>query len=214
MRPNASLACAFYEIGLFTPRSERFKAGAPVPGAAEVLSDNAVTAAFVGAMGWLCAYILNIYKDDRIQKTKLTIDHTAEQIRDFYGPLVSLTDQLDSLASVIHLISFNNNNPGITTTFYNKFFLPVHKEINRILSTKIHLLEGSEIPDSFKLYFEHYAAEHSVHELNSSGISLGGSIDVPPYPSEFYWDVRKGFQTVLDRYEASVRRVRVRSFWR
>ncbi len=56
--------------------------------------------ALLGAAGWLAAYILNGWRDDRTKRLQLTIEHTATQIRDFYAPLIALTDQLNSMAEV------------------------------------------------------------------------------------------------------------------
>src|ERR1700733_11641564 len=65
---------------------------------------SAFAAAIIAAVGWLAAYILNGVRKDRTRRLKLAIEHTAEQVRDFYAPLVSLTDKINSLAKVLDLI--------------------------------------------------------------------------------------------------------------
>src|SRR5262249_9743725 len=61
---------------------------------------TAAIAALVGGLGWIVAYVLNGFRDDRTKRLQLTIEHTSTQIREFYAPLVALTDQLDTTVSV------------------------------------------------------------------------------------------------------------------
>ena len=166
-------------------------------------SESAVITAGVAAVGWIGAYFLNGLREDRTKRLQLVIEHATTQLKEFYAPLLALTDQLNSLANVLDLVresNENDNTADVTKDFYVKFFLPIHEQINEILKTKIHLMEGAKIPPSFIQYFEHYAAQKAYYSLVSDGIKVSG-MNIPPYPSDFYWDVRKDFGTVSTRYE-------------
>lgn len=117
---------------------------------------------------------------------------------------LSLTEQLDTLAQVKEEIIKGKSQEvyDLTGTFYEAFFLPIHTEINNILKTKVRLLEGASTPQRFVSYFEHYAGERAYWQLAKMGKDVS-QMHVSAYPSEFHFDVRRGYQTVLDRYEAS-----------
>jgi hypothetical protein len=71
-----------------------------VPDAHDSVTTILVTAAVgavVGGMGWIAAYILTGLREDRTKRLQLTIEHTSTQIREFYAPLMALTDQLASM---------------------------------------------------------------------------------------------------------------------
>lgn len=146
---------------------------------------NTAMAALVAAVGWIGAYYLNGVREDRTKRLQLTIEHTTTQLKEFYAPLLSLTDQLNSLAKVLDLVRENGGGDEKSDReFYSKFFLPIHEQINDILKTKVHLMEGSEVPASFIQYFEHFAAQKAYYSLVSDGINVSGT-GLPGYPSRF-----------------------------
>jgi hypothetical protein len=177
------------------------------------ISDAIVTAAItglVGGAGWIAAYILNSQREDRTKRLQLTIEHTSTQMREFYAPLVALTDQLNTMAFVKTEATRGKSQEvdyDLTATFYDKFFLPIHEEINAILKTKVHLLEGAITPSSFAHYFRHYASEKAYWQLVHAGKDVR-HMEVPEFPAEFYHDVRRGYQVVLDRYEQGLEEMR------
>lgn len=171
---------------------------------------TATITGFIGGVGWIAAYVLNSQREDRTRRLQLTIEQASTQIREFYAPLVALTDQLNTLAAIKAEI-VRDKSPDIdydlTATFYDQFFLPIHEEINSTLKTKVHLLEGASTPSSFRLYFQHYASEKAYWRLVKAGKDVA-NMHVPNYPSTFYFDVRRGYQAVMDRYEASLQEMR------
>lgn len=209
-------------LGLLTVFTVLFAAASSLAGDQSTNAESHVTdtltsavttiavTALVGGVGWIAAYVLNGLRDDRTKRVQLTIDHASTQIREFYAPLVALTDQLNTLAEIKDEVvkgktqEISNDLAG---TFYNKFFLPIHEEINAILKTKVHLLEGASTPLSFGRYFEHYASEKAYWQLAQAGKEVA-QMRVSKYPSEFYWDVRRGYQTVQERYEEGLKELR------
>jgi hypothetical protein len=177
---------------------------------------TAAIAALVGGVGWIAAYVLNGFRDDRTKRLQLTIEHTSAQIREFYAPLVALTDQLATTGSVRAAVKGKNPDEehALSGLIYKEFFLPIHEQINTILKTKIHLvevMEGVLTPDSFDAYFRHYATEKAYWSLVEQGKDLS-RMDVPDYPEKFYHDVRRGFGVVMRRNESCLQELRHRPF--
>jgi hypothetical protein len=114
--------------------------------AADTLSGILITAAIgavIGGVGWIIAYILTGLREDRTKRLQLTIEHTSTQIKEFYAPLTALTDQLNTLVLVKRsVVGDGPEDQALSGLFYAKFFLPIHEEINAILKSKVHLLEG------------------------------------------------------------------------
>jgi hypothetical protein len=171
---------------------------------------TAAVSAFVGAVGWMAAYFLTGVRDDRTKRLQLTTDHASLQIREFYAPLVALTDQLDTMVDVsdaAHKGKLPEEARQLSSVMFNKFFSPLHEEINSILKTKIHLHEGADISQSYTDFFRHYASEKAYWSLADAGNDVS-QMTVTAYPPEFYHDVRRGYKIVVKRYEDSVQELR------
>ncbi|UPJ62704.1 hypothetical protein [Bradyrhizobium sp. 191] len=173
---------------------------------------GAIATAAVAAVGWTLAYFLTGWREDRTKRLQLELEHASEQIREFYAPLAALTDQLDSTADVYDRViegKSEEERDALSGLFYARFFLPIHEQINEILKKKVHLLEGPTPPKSFTYYFQHYATEKAYWNLRGEGKDVSNVV-IPPYPSEFYWDVRKDYHAVLQRYEDTLQELRQR----
>jgi hypothetical protein len=173
---------------------------------------GAITTAAIAALGWCAVYILTGWREDRTKRLQLELEHASSQAKEFYAPLVALTDQLNSLAVVFDEVSEGKSGEErhkLESLFYARFFLPIHEQINEILKTKVHLLEGATVPVSFTEYFEHYATQKAYWNLKGDGLEVS-NIKVPGYPSAFYWDVRQGYEAVLQRYEDTLEELRQR----
>jgi|SRR5450755_2416139 len=173
---------------------------------------TAAIAAAVGGAGWICAYFLTGWRDDRTKRLQLELERTSVQIKEFYAPLKALTDQLDTTVNVLEAVvkgKEGDDHHRLVGLVYVRFFLPIHEEINSILKTKAHLLEGAEPPPSFKLYFEHYATEKAYWNLKNDKEDVS-NIRMPPFPPDFYTDVREGYSIVIKRYEDALEELRRR----
>jgi hypothetical protein len=130
---------------------------------------------------------------------------------------VALTQQLDSTVDVLHSVTKGKSgeeHDELVGLMYFQFFLPIHEQINEILKTKVHLLEGAVTPESFVDYFKHYAIEKAFRQLKRDQKDVS-QIVIPRYPPPFYYDVRAGYGIVLKRYEDAREELRQRpwSFW-
>lgn len=117
----------------------------PHPVTIESALMTAGIAAVVGAVGWITAYILTGWREDRTKRLQLQLEQSATQIREFYAPLVALTQQLDSTVDVLHSVTKGKSgeeHDELVGLMYFQFFLPIHEQINEILKTKVRLLKG------------------------------------------------------------------------
>jgi hypothetical protein len=116
-----------------------------------VTTGGTIIAAACAAIGWVVVYFLSSWRDDRTKRLQLEIEHASAQIKHFYAPLVALTDQLDTTVDVLETVTdgkVGGEYHKLAELMYDRFFLPIHEEINAILKTKVHLLEGATAPPS------------------------------------------------------------------
>jgi hypothetical protein len=168
--------------------------------------------AVVGGVGWIVAYILAGRRDDRTKRLQLQIEHSSIQSKEFYAPLVALTQQLDSTVTVLEAVTngkVDAEYDDLAGLMHVRFFLPLHEQINEILKTKVHLLEGSVMPASFAKYFEHFTTEKAFWSLKNDGKDVS-QIKIPPFPSQFYEDVRVGYAVVLKQYDDALKELRAK----
>ena len=165
----------------------------------------AILTAFLSGIGWIGVFIFNGRRADNTKRLQMMLDRTDAQIREFYAPLVALTDQLNSM-SVVTDLTKRNSQGGSGHSFdphlFERFFRPLHEEIVEILKTKIHLKEGADTP-SFVDYFEHYAAQKVYWECKAASLPVG-DLECRPFPAAFFWDLRKDYDKVSQRYENGV----------
>jgi hypothetical protein len=163
-------------------------------------------------VGWAAAYVLTGWREDRTKRLQIELDHASAQMKEFYAPLVALTAQLDTTASIKGSVAAGMTPEGeyeLSELLYSTFFSPLHEEINGILKTKVHLLEGRTTPQSFNEYFEHFTTEKAYWTLKTAGKNVS-NMRVPIYPAGFYQDVRKDYANVAARYEDTLQELRER----
>jgi hypothetical protein len=176
------------------------------------LGPSALLTAVGAVIGWAAAYILTGWREDRTKRLQIELDHASAQMKEFYAPLVALTAQLDMTASIKGSVVTGmtpKDEYELAELMYSSFFLPLHEEINGILKTKVHLLEGRTTPQSFDGYFEHFTTEKAYWFLKKAGKDVS-NMSVRGYPPDFYHDVRKDYARVAARYEDTLQELRER----
>jgi hypothetical protein len=101
-------------------------------------------------VGWAAAYILTGWREDRTKRLQIELDHASAQLKEFYAPLVALTAQLDTTASIKGSVA-----SGMTPEDEHEL--------------EVHLLEGRTTPQSFDEYFEHFTTEKAYWTLKKAG---------------------------------------------
>jgi hypothetical protein len=181
----------------------------------EFTIESAVFGTVAAAVGWFAGYVLTGWREARTKRLQLEIERASSQIKEFYAPLMALTDQLNATVDAV-LVRAAKGKEGadyhkLAGIVYDRFFLPIHEEINSILKSKIHLHEGAIPPPSFTDYFAHYAAEKAYWKLSELGEDVS-QMEIPGYPASFYHDVRSGYAEVVNRYEKALQELRPRKW--
>jgi len=83
----------------------------------------------------------------------------------------------------------------------------LHREIQNILNSKIHLFEGAQIQTAFVRYIHHFTSENIYWRLIEEE-KIKSSVTVSEFPSGFYDDLEKDLGVVLRRYEEGMKELR------
>jgi hypothetical protein len=151
--------------------------------------------------------------EDRTRKLQGLMRHYERQIEEFYGPLFNMVNQIFVANHVQYeLLSARASKTGdkrineenaekVRDYFHTTYFAPFHDDIRSILRTKLYLVEGSHMPESFYLYLKHAAQERDqrllwkTHKIDSS------SVEGEPWPNEFYNDIKAGLDNAMKNFE-------------
>ena len=179
-------------------------------------------AAIVTAIGWVITNYLAKNKEDRVRQLEATKKHLERQIEEFYGPLFNLVHQIVVCNHVQHEILYSKDSKGnsiksdsdadkVRQFFQDYYFIPLHDEMIRILKTRLYLIEGAEMPDSFYKYLR-----HSIQEQVQGTLWRKHGVDTShvrglPYPDEIYKDVKNGLDSTMIRYEQCINNLKVES---
>jgi hypothetical protein len=98
----------------------------------EFTIESAVFGAVTAAVGWFAGYVLTGWREDRTKRLQLEIERASSQIKEFYAPLMALTDQLDTTVDAV-LVRAAKGKEGadyhkLAGLIYNRFFLPFMKK--------------------------------------------------------------------------------------
>lgn len=132
--------------------------------------------------------------------------HYERQIEEFYGPLFNMVNQVFVANHVKwELLKTSNGEAAekCSEYFHNTYFIPLHDEIKGILKSKLYLVEGAQIPESFYLYLKHAAQERDqIHLWKILGIDTS-FLKGEPWPEYFFDDIETGFKAAMQNYEVS-----------
>jgi len=177
-------------------------------------------AAFITALGWVITNYLTKKKEDRVRQLEGTKKHLERQIEEFYGPLFNLVHQIVVCNHVQHEILYSKDSKGnsiksasdadeVRQFFQENYFIPLHDEMIRILKTKLYLVEGAEMPDSFYKYLRHSIQEQVQGTLwRKHGVDTSHVAGLP-YPNEIYQDVKSGLDRTMIKYEQCINNLKV-----
>jgi len=179
-------------------------------------------AAFVTAIGWIITNYLAKQKEDRVRQLEGTKNHLERQIEEFYGPLFNFVHQIVVCNHVQHEILYTKDSKGnsiksaadadkVRQLFQDTYFIPLHDEMIRILKTRLYLIEGAEMPESFYKYLR-----HSIQEQVQGTLWRKHGVDTShvrglPYPNEIYQDVKRGLDSTMFKYEQCINNLKVES---
>jgi hypothetical protein len=169
-------------------------------------------AGVITGLGWFASYYFAKLKEDRTKRLELQMEHLHRQIEDFYGPLYNLINEIAVSKKVLDAIVEGDSVPKLSADaiVQVKVFIrenqmkPLHDQIIAILHSKLYLVDGINVPPSFREYLHHAIQGRLQREiwtqLQISTIHVRGR----PFPDEFRQDVHRGLLAVMKRYEDTV----------
>jgi len=159
--------------------------------------------AIVTIAGWNITHFLSKRRDDRTRRIELVLKHIERQIEKFYGPILSKIEQINTIWIVKERIIANTNSSDtekVLKLIQDSHFFPLHQQIKEIISSKLYLSEGIEIPDSFRRYIEHSTQQVVKRQLERElGIDTK-DVQYVSWPEEFTEDVRNTLEKLMKRY--------------
>lgn len=173
----------------------------------------ALIAAAVSVVGWFVGSYLKYRTDDRNRRTQESVKFLERQIEEFYGPLFNVVTQIRICSDVLEKLenkATSVNRPidelfRIRHFFHVNYFTELHNEFNRIIRSKLHLIEGVRLPESYYLYSTHTVQEHAQltmwDEMKLDTSYLKGE----PYPDEVFDDLEKVLDSLMAKYADQIK---------
>jgi hypothetical protein len=183
---------------------------------------GALVAAFVTAFGWLANHYLTLQRDarqadaarldeTRTQRLLASIRHVEAQLSQLYGPMMFCLQENDRAFSELLTElgrpyvfgpdgEISDADLKLWLFWSDNVFLPNHAVICDLLRTKAHLIEGRDVPDSYRRFLEYYYSWKVYHER--------WRLTATPYrwhardnwPVEFSVDVQQAFTMLKGRH--------------
>lgn len=138
--------------------------------------------------------------------------YSPRQIEEFYGPLYNLVSEIAVSKEVLDAIVESESCAKLTADEVVKVKIlirethmkPLHDQIIATLHSKLYLVDGIDVPSSFREYLRHAIQERLQREiwtqLQVSTVHVRGR----PFPPEFRQDVHRGLLAVMEKYEDTV----------
>lgn len=149
---------------------------------------------------------------DRTRRLELRLKYLERQINEFYAPIycnIQLIWNVWSIGDLFEkqLESSDNNQPleeiqtRIGIRLGKDFFGPIHDEIRNIIKTKMFLVDGIQLPDSFSRYLLHSVMEDVQRKLYDQDGIKTSSVIAHPWVYEFPVDVKAGLDEAMRAYD-------------
>lgn len=161
-------------------------------------------AAVVTAVGWLVAHVLQQRRDFTKRMQEAESEYIQRQIEELYGPLSNLATQIVVTNHVLY--EFLRSSPEevvrVEEVFYFEYFRPLHQKARELLKSKLHLVEGSGLPETFYAYLKASMQEEiqrglwKEHKIDTSKVK--GQL----YPDSFTFEVQETLKMLLAKYDS------------
>ena len=142
--------------------------------------------------------------EDRTRKLERLLRHYERQVEEFYGPLWNMVHQLYVCNETKDKITkrLSPEEVGKVEEYYQRnYFRPLHDEIRQIIKTKLYLVDGTSMPESFYAYLRHATQERDQRELAGLHNVHTPFLRGVPWPSEFHDEIRSGFDLAMKNYQ-------------
>lgn len=168
--------------------------------------------ASVTVLGWFVTYAYTKAREDRTRRLDTVLKLRARQIEELYGPLLSLIEQIFVVWEVRENVLKTGSHSAedgrrIREFFWKNYFTPLHEQIAGLLRTKLYLLEGREMPQSFEEYLEHATQEACQHRLWAELSIDTSQVKGRKWPASFHDDVKAALDRLMGEYQSGVSRL-------
>lgn len=169
-------------------------------------------AAVVTVVGWNVSHYLAKGREDRTRRIESSVNRIERQIEEFYGPLLSLIEQIFNVWRVRKKIfdSVNSDNQKAIDEFvWSEYFQPLHREIQTLIKVKFYLVDDPAVAANIKEYLE-----HSMQELFQARISKElhistAQIEGKRWPRTFHSSVKKAIEELQAKRDSLIRDLEV-----
>jgi hypothetical protein len=181
---------------------------------------GALIGSLAAAVGWFAVHALSSRREVAARRDNATRDHLERQIEQLYGPLLGLIqhsrmvfavalDKLPNKNGRIDFSSFSDRDAEIWRYFVERYFIPGNTQIRELIRSKMHLLEGGNLPESFASFFEHEVQLEALHKLwKEKGVD-SSDIHGPGWPVDFESQTQVVLDQLRTRHQLFLRRLGV-----
>jgi hypothetical protein len=186
----------------------------PPSNALIALAPALITAA-VAIVVLILTDILTRSRETRARRQAAALEYRERQLGEFYGPLLSLIEQIQSVYAVkTRLLGAakdrlsSEQKERIEHYFWVTHFNPLHVAVRDLFRTKLYLLEDGKAPASFDTYFTHSVQEKAQKEIaNDLGIDTS-FLEGVPYPRDFDTNVKTTLNELMKTYGREIERLK------
>jgi hypothetical protein len=158
---------------------------------------------------------LRLAAEDRLRRDSARLSQVTAQLQELYGPLVCLMyegregwdDLLRALGHpYLNIGGRGPDDPEVETWLFwaEHLFLPANERIMELLTTKMHLVEGPEIPDSYVSFIQHHQSWAIRHaRWSEAGVPYDWHSPVV-WPIDFEVEIHRTFATLKSRQEGLI----------
>jgi hypothetical protein len=165
----------------------------------------ALIAASVTVIGWMVNYLLSSNHERKRARLAAQLAHVEKQLAELYGPLAFLIYEgratfEDLLQTVDRRYLFIDNKPlsdaevRMWLFWVDEDLMPRNAAIQALLSSKSHLIDAENLPESYVAFLDHYNSWRVTHSRwTKQGVEYSWHSKVN-WPSEFDADVLETFR--------------------
>lgn len=130
--------------------------------------------ALLSAVGWLISHALTVRSEQRRQQLIWQLEFASEQLEKLYGPLAFLiTEGEQTFRDLLtklgrdYVFDINDSIPpqDLKTWLYwaESDLMPRNRQIQTLLASKPHLIEGARMPTSYIDFLHHHSSWELAH---------------------------------------------------
>jgi hypothetical protein len=172
----------------------------------------AVITAVVTGVGWIVNHVLSERAERKRVRQAAQLSHVQEQLKKLYGPLAFLlwegADTFEDLWNTLGPASIFREDHTLTDDelqlwlfWVDHDFMPRNTTIQRLLSTNTHLIEGGEMPKSYREFLDHHNNWRIHHERwTKNGIEYCWHSKVD-WPQSFEADIIATFKALMKTHD-------------